>query len=185
MKYTKLMTVLILTLTFTIASAQHKYLDKNGVIVFEASEKLFEEVKAVNENVTAIYNSETNEIASLALMQGFRFKNSLMQEHFNENYIESDSYPKATFKGKLINLDKNLSVGSKTRVSVKGTLSLHGVSKEIETELDLTKLNDKTLHIKGQFVVTPQHFEIEIPKIVRNKIAKEVQVQLDFKLVKR
>ena len=185
MNTTKILSVLFLTMVFGIGSAQEKYLDKNGVIIFEASEKLFEEVKAVNESVTAIYNANTDEIASLALMQGFRFKNSLMQEHFNENYIESDSYPKATFRGKLLNLDKNLTVGSKTTVTVKGTLSLHGVSKEIETELDLTKLDDTTLHIKGQFVVTPQDFQIEIPKIVRNKIAKEVQVQLEFKLQKK
>ena len=185
MNTTKILSVLFLTMAIGIGSAQEKYLDKNGVIVFEASEKLFEEVKAVNESVTAIYNANTDEIASLALMQGFRFKNSLMQEHFNENYIESDSYPKATFKGKLLNLDKNLTVGSKTTVTVKGTLSLHGVSKEIVTELDVAKPDDTTLHIKGQFVVTPQDFQIEIPKIVRNKIAKEVQVQLEFKLQKK
>lgn len=185
MKYTKLLSALLLSMVCSLVTAQHKYLDKNGVILFEASEKLFEEVKAVNESVTAIFNDDTDEFAALALMQGFRFKNSLMQEHFNENYIESDSYPKATFKGKLLNFDNDLTAGTEVKVSVKGTLSLHGVSKEIETELTIAKLDGNTLQLQGSFVVTPQDFNIEIPKIVRNKIAKEVRVQLEFKLQKK
>lgn len=162
---------------FTSAVAQTKYLDKNGVIIFEASEKLFEEVKAVNESVTAIFNEETNEIASLALIKGFRFKNSLMQEHFNENYIESGTYPKAIFRGKLVDYDAN----KDTKAKLKGTLEIRGKKKEIETILTVQKVNGMIL-LTGDFVVSPADFDIEIPKIVRNKIAKEVQVKLDFKL---
>ena len=84
---------LIAALFTTISSveAQKKFIDKKGSIKFEASEKLFEPVEATNESTTAILNADTGEFASLALMKGFRFKNSLMEEHFNENYIESET----------------------------------------------------------------------------------------------
>ncbi len=166
------------------AVAQEKYFDKNAVVIFEASEKLFEEVKATNSSATAIFDSKTNQIAALALMKGFRFKNSLMEEHFNENYIESSAYPKATFRGELIDLDFNDLGAEETKVRVKGILKIRGKEKEIETELTLLKVAE-TISMTGQFVVSPSDFDIEIPKIVRNKIAKNVQVNLDFKLVKK
>src|SRR6187549_3993369 len=84
-------------------SAQDKMITKTGKVTFEASVPAFEEVKAKNETATCVLNPTTGEIASLALMKGFRFKIALMEEHFNENYIESDKYPKATFKGKIEN----------------------------------------------------------------------------------
>lgn len=173
------------TVAFNMGVAQSKYLDQNGVIIFEASEKLFEEVKATNNSVTAIYDTETNKIASLALMKGFRFKNSLMEEHFNENYIESSKYPKATFKGALINFDPTKDLSEKiSEVLVKGVLELHGKQKDIELTLKVQKIGN-TISMTGEFVVSPSDFDIDIPKIVRNKIAKEVRVSLDFKLAKK
>lgn len=164
--------------------AQEKYIEKDGIIVFEASEKLFEEVKATNESVTVILNTETNQIASLALMKGFRFKNSLMEEHFNENYIESEDYPKATFKGKLIDFNANDLNENNTEVSVEGVLELHGKQKQISCKLGVQKIGNM-ISMTGEFIVTPGDFDIKIPKIVRNKIAKEVNVKLNFKLEKK
>ncbi|MGC6430511.1 MAG: YceI family protein [Jejuia sp.] len=169
---------------FGISFGQDKYIDKNGTVVFEASEKLFEEVKATNTSTTAIYNIQTNEIAALALMKGFRFKNSLMEEHFNENYIESDTYPKAIFKGKLIDFNVEDLSANNTEVKLKGVLELHGKQKEVETLLSIQKV-DTIISLTGTFDVTPGDFDIDIPKIVRNKIAKVVNVTLDFKLVKK
>ncbi|PRX57913.1 YceI family protein [Flagellimonas meridianipacifica] len=166
------------------ANAQSKYIDKKGKIVFEASEKLFEEVKAQTESATAIFDSETNQIASLALVKGFRFKNSLMQEHFNENYIESDTYPKATFKGKLIDFDASKLSETPSQVSVDGKMKLHGKEKDIRTDLLIYKKDDSIV-MEGGFKVKPEDFDISIPKIVRNKIAKEVLVQINFNLIKK
>ncbi len=165
-------------------SAQGKYIDKNGKINFEASEELFEPVKAKNESVTVILNTETSEIASLALMKSFRFKNSLMEEHFNENYIESETYPKATFKGKLLDFNfTDLSQDQKDIV-VEGKLKLRGKEKEIKTTLKVMTSGDSIV-IKGSFIVTPEDFDIDIPSVVRKKIAKEIIITLDFKLAKR
>lgn len=172
------------TVVVSLSFAQNKYIEKNGVLIFEASEKLFEEVKAENSSVTAIYNVETNQIAALALMKGFHFENSLMEEHFNENYIESNTYPKATFKGDLLDFDPQTDLGANsTSVKVKGVLELHGKQKTIETILNVQKV-DGVIWMKGSFTVDPLDFGIEIPKIVRNKIAKEVKVLLDFKLMR-
>lgn len=91
----------------SIGVSQEKMISKSGKVTFEASVPSFEEVKAVNKSVTFVLNLATGEIASLALVKGFRFKVALMEEHFNENYIESDQYPKAVFKGKIEGFDVN------------------------------------------------------------------------------
>lgn len=183
-KYLLLLFVWLGAVIFTLSVAQNKYIEKNGVLIFEASEKLFEEVKAENNTVTAIYNIETNQIAALALVKGFHFKNSLMEEHFNENYIESNTYPKATFRGSLLDFNSQEDLGTESiSVAVKGVLELHGKQKTIETTLNVQQV-DGVISMTGMFAVDPLDFGIEIPKIVRNKIAKEVQIKLDFKLVR-
>ncbi len=179
-------TIIIFSVIFSIKGfAQDKYLDKNGIVIFEASEKVFEEVKATNNSVTAIYDLNTNQFAALALMKGFRFKNSLMEEHFNENYIESDTYPKAKFKGNFIDFDSKKDLGAtQITATLKGFLEIRGKQKEIETQVILQKIED-TISVQGKFKVAPQDFDIDIPNIVKNKIAKEVTVNLDFKLHKK
>lgn len=185
MKKSNSIKTLVLTIVgfgiLSFTQAQTKYIDKAGKLVFEASEEVFEPVKATNESVTVILNTSTNEIASLALVKGFRFKNSLMEEHFNENYIESETYPKATFKGKLSDFNISELTENFSEVILNGKLALHGKEKQIRTTLKVKK-SDDSIVIQGSFKVTPDDFDIEIPNIVKNKIAKEVIVYLDFKL---
>ncbi len=176
--------VAFLLIAISNVEAQGKYIDKNGKIAFEASEELFEPVKAENNSVTSILNTETGDIASLALMKSFRFKNSLMEEHFNENYIESETYPKATFKGKLIDFNFAELSETETEIIVDGKIALRGKEKEIKTTVTLKKL-DNTIVMNGSFIVTPEDFDIDIPSVVKNKIAKKIIVTLDFNLEKR
>lgn len=164
---------------FTLSTfAQEKYLTKKGTITFEASVPSFEEVKASNNAVTAILNTGTGDIAALALMKGFRFKNALMEEHFNENYIESDEFPKAKFKGKLNGFDLNNIQESYT---INGTLTLHGVSKELSVTAKVNS-KDGVITISSSFNTKPADFKIKIPSIVSSKIAEDVQVALNFEL---
>lgn len=165
----------------TSLCAQTKYIDKEGYLKFEASEALFEPVEAVNKSVTAVLNSDTGEFASLALVVGFRFKNSLMEEHFNENYIESETYPKAIFKGKLIGFDLSSLSNEPIEIMVDGKLELHGKEKEIKTNVSLQNL-DGVIVMKGDFTVAPIDFDIDIPSVVKSKIAKEVIISLNFNL---
>ena len=175
--------ILLLLLLFSgVLPAQERYITKKGTINFEASVPSFEEVKAKNSSVTAILNTNNGELAALALIKGFRFKNALMEEHFNENYIESDDYPKASFKGKLIDFDVN---NIQNEYTIKGILTLHGQSKEIETKGVIKKNNDNTISISSTFITKPSEFDIKIPRIVSRKIADNISVSLDFILIKK
>lgn len=152
---------------------------KSGKITFEASVPSFDEVKATNESSSCVLNTATGEIAALALMKGFRFKIALMEEHFNENYVESDKYPKATFKG---NIEKfNLSILDKTAKDfiIKGKLELHGKSKDVNIPAKIKK-TEKGIEIKANFSVNADDFAIEIPSVVSKKVSKKVNVHLDF-----
>jgi len=161
--------------------AQEKMVTKNGIISFEASVTAFEEVKAKNTGVSCVLNTKTGEIASLALMKGFKFKIALMEEHFNENYIESVKYPKATFKGKIENFDISKVINTVQNYTLKGKLELHGKTKDIFVIAKIRKTNDG-LEISSDFAVNNSDFAIEIPSIVGKKISEKVNVSLDFLL---
>ena len=167
---------------FTVALfAQDKVITKNGNINFEASVPAFEEIKAKNENVTCILNTKTGEIASLALIKGFRFKIALMEEHFNENYMESDKYPKATFKGTIINFDLSKLTTTYTEYTVKGKLEIHGKSKDISSLAKIRK-TDNGIDLITNFDVYASDFAIEIPSVVKNKVSNKILISNSFLL---
>ena len=170
---------IFLLFSVTISFAQAKYLTKTGVISFEASVPSFEEVAAKNSNVTAIINTENGEFAALALVKGFRFKNALMEEHFNENYAESSKYPKATFKGVLKDFDFSSLQAS---YIVNGELEFHGVTKSIDNIKVSISQENATITMSGSFKTSPADFNIEIPSIVKEKIAENVEVSFNFSM---
>ena len=161
--------------------AQEKLITKNGKVTFEASVPAFEEVKAKNENVTCILNTKTGEIASLALIKGFRFKVALMEEHFNENYMESDRYPKAIFKGKIMDFDLKKLTSSPTDFTIKGKLEIHGKTQEI-TCIAKVKKTENGIEIITNFDVNASDFDIEIPSVVKNKVSNKINVSNIFLL---
>ncbi len=161
--------------------AQTKMITKTGRITFEASVPAFEEVKAKNESVTCVLNPSTGEIASLALVKGFRFKVALMEEHFNENYMESDTYPKAIFKGKIDNFDVSKLTATAKEYTIKGKMEMHGKSKDITTTASIKKVADG-IDIDSNFTINTDDFGIDIPSIVSKKVSKKVAVVLDVTL---
>lgn len=172
----------VLILASISVTAQNKFITKTGTINFEASVPSFEEVAAINNSVTAIINTENGEFAALALVKGFRFKNALMEEHFNENYAESDQYPKATFKGKIVdfNIDK-----PKLTYKINGKLTFHGQTKTIKDLAITIDVNGDTITMMGNFKAKASDFAIDIPKIVSNKIADDIDVSFQFELNKK
>lgn len=174
-------TLLFFILSVASMVAQDKMTTKTGQMVFEASVPSFEEVKAKNESVSCILNTKTGEIAALALQKGFRFKIALMEEHYNENYVESDKYPKATFKGKIENFDLSKVDKAGKSYTIKGTLELHGKSKEISITATIKKVATG-LEIKSDFVLNSDDFNIEIPSVVSKKVSKKVDVSFHFLL---
>ena len=123
-------------------------------------------------------------MAALLFIKAFHFEIALMQEHFNENYMDSDKYPKATFKGKLIDFDLNKISDKTTDVKLKGTLNVRGKEKIIDVIAQLKKEDDKII-FTSNFSVEPQEFDIKIPTIVRDKIAKSINLMLKYELNKK
>lgn len=171
----------ILLIAYTV-NAQ-KYFTKTGFTEFKASVEAFEPVEAKNNSTTVILDTENGEIASLLFIKAFNFRVALMQEHFNENYMDSNEHPKATFKGKLLDFNYKSIENSKT-FKLQGVLTIKGKPKTIDTTATLSK-NGENLILESSFNVSPSDFDIEIPNVVRKKIAETVDVNLSYELVKK
>ena len=143
-------------------TAQDKYLTKTGIIEFEASVPSFEEVKAKSNSVTAIINTENGEFAALVLIKSFRFKNALMEEHFNENYAESDFYSKSKLKGKIADFSIDKLSESSTKLYFNGELEFHGKTKILDDiEFDISMQNN-VITISGEFLANASTLRIPV-----------------------
>jgi hypothetical protein len=173
----KKITLILLLSALTTAFSQGKFETNNGIIRFEASVPLFEEVKAKNEEVLCILDPKTSTISCVVLMKRFRFKMNLMETHFNENYMESNRYPKAIFKGKIEKFDlKDIDAVAK-EYQIRGKLHIHGKSKTIVVLAKLKKAN-QGIEFTASFALNTDDFRIEIPSIVRSKISKNVNTEI-------
>ncbi|WP_309642152.1 YceI family protein [Flavobacterium sp.] len=173
--------VLAVLLMTTATFAQDKAITKTGKITFEASVPAFEEVKAKNDGVTCVLNVKTGEIASLALIKGFKFKLALMEEHFNENYMNSDAFPKSTFKGKIQNFDASALTATAKEYTIKGKLELHGKTNDLTTTAKIRK-TDAGIEIISTFNVNASDYDIAIPSVVKSKVSNKVNVKTEFVL---
>ncbi|MFN8344497.1 MAG: YceI family protein [Spirosomataceae bacterium] len=157
--------------------AQNLYSTATGETTFH-SETPMEDIKAVNKFGQSILNTATNDIVVQMNMKQFDFPNKLMQEHFNENYIESDKYPKAIFKGK-INEKIDFTKSGTYEVSATGDFTLHGVTKNRTFKGKLT-VNQGSLSIATDFEVALVDHKIEVPQIVFVKIAQIIKVKNNY-----
>lgn len=153
-----------------------RYIANQGQVSFFSYTPV-ENIEAVNNQVYSIFDSTTNEIAISMLMRAFVFKKALMYEHFNESYIESDIYPKANFSGKIVDFDRDITT-EQTRM-VKGTLTIHGISKEVDIKATITP-KERGYSITGDFEAVVKDFEIKIPPILASNIAKTINVTFKF-----
>lgn len=171
---------IVISLLFFSHVFSQKMITRTGEIKFEASMLAFEEIAAVNNTVSCIFDTSNGDFVTLALVKAFRFKVPLMEEHFNENYIESTTYPKATFKGKIIGFDKSKLLPNKPMVFIlDGLLTLHGVTKALQNKITLT-MNAEKLNVSSNFVVKNSDYQIKIPNIVKSKVAEDVKIAFNF-----
>lgn len=173
-----------LLLAVTITFGQSKYMTKSGSMSFEASQPSFEPIEATHSAVSALLNADTGELAVLALVRGFRFPLALMEEHFNENYIESHQYPKTSFKGSILNFDSNALSNQPRTVQLTGELSMHGVTKLISVSATITQ-SDEQITLTSSFSVKTSDFGIKIPSLVRKQIDENVQVEVSLPLQRK
>ncbi|MGY5352504.1 YceI family protein [Wenyingzhuangia sp. IMCC45533] len=158
-----------------VSNAQGKYLTKQGYVSFFSS-TMIEDIKADNNQVLSVIDTKDGSVAIAILMKSFMFEKSLMQEHFNENFVESDKYPKAIFRGKIEDYSP-INSGAK-EVYIIGKITIHGVTKDIEIAATLAEWKGN-LMIKGVFPLLVSDFDIHIPTVVSNNIAKTVEVSFE------
>ena len=173
--------IIIYLLFSTQVLAQQFYTNKGKISFF--SEAPLEDISAVNENVSAIIDSQTGGFAFRVKIVDFTFPNSLMQEHFNESYLESEKYPLSTFTG-VIDDFSDLDLSNEQNLVVNGSLSMHGISKVAQMKANAKMINDE-LHISSTFDVALKDYDIDIPKIMIYKIAETIAVTVEIKLSKR
>lgn len=178
----KLLMILVLLLTgVTIGvNAQARYETRNGKVSF-SSKTPIEEIYSENNQVSSILKIDGAKtiVAVNVMMRLFRFEKALMEEHFNEKYVHSEKYPSARFIG---NIEGNLDLkepGLYKTVPVKGSLTFHGVTKPLNLLADIEVKPNKEVNASASFKINPEDYNVEIPKLVTNKISKEITITVN------
>lgn len=172
----KRLVLLFVATAISVAAYSQKYTAEKSTVIF-FSDALLEDITAENKKSTSIFNADNGDIAFSIPMKEFRFKKSLMQEHFNEKYVESEQFPKSTFAGKIVGFKPNVSGAQ--QVQAQGKLTIHGVTKDIDVPGTI-EVQGKKLLMKSKFMVKVADYDIKIPQMVFQNIAEEVEVTLDF-----
>lgn len=157
-------------------SLAQKFIAEKSFVSFY-SHATVEDIKAEHKNANSIFNTETGDIVFALPMKEFKFDKALMQEHFNEKYMESEKFPKATFQGKVEGFQKTTT--GIQQVKAVGKLNVHGVTKDVDIAGTLEVVDNK-LQLKSKFVVKLADHNIAIPQLMWQNIAEQVEVTLDF-----
>jgi polyisoprenoid-binding protein YceI len=165
----------------SVSFGQGKYYTKTGKIEFFSKADL-EDINAKNKTVAALLDSKTGSLQFSVLMKGFEFPKALMQEHFNENYVESDKFPKGEFRGTIINnSDIDYTKEGTYTAKVQGKLTIHGITKDVTTT-GIIKVDGDKLDATSTFNIKVSDFDIKIPSIVKDKVSNNIQITVDCKL---
>ena len=153
-----------------------KFLSKNAFIKFYSYTPL-EKIEAVNNTAACILDASTGNIEISVLNTAFQFKKALMQQHFNENYMESSKFPKAKFKGKVNELSKiNFDKAGTYKVDVPGELNMHGATNNITICVIVVVNGNGNISGETKFNIKPEDYNIKVPNLVKDNIAKEIEI---------
>lgn len=159
---------------FEVVSAQ-KYFTKTGEVSF-FSRTTMENIDAITNTSNCVLDLSTGNVEMAVLIKSFTFEKALMQEHFNENYMESTKFPKAVFKGNIKNIsDFNMNFKGSFKGAVAGSITIHGVTKPFDNVVNLN-VKDGRLNADIDFNVKLADFDIKVPALVKDNIAKEIKV---------
>jgi polyisoprenoid-binding protein YceI len=169
---------IFLLLFISSTFAQEKYFTKTGRIVF-SSKAPMETIEAKNTTALAVIDTRTGNLQFSIQMKSFEFEKALMQEHFNENYVESDQFPKAEFKGAITNSKEiNFKKDGTYPAKIKGKLTLHGVTRDVETSA-LLKVSGNKINSTASFSIMLSDYRISIPSLVKDKVSNAVAIVVD------
>ena len=180
MKRNYLFVLIVAFLTLLSAKGQERYKTSVGEVSFDASSPL-EDIKATNDQVNAILDVTSGEMAAVLLIKDFEFRRKLMQEHFNENYMHSDEFPKAVFTGNLSDFDFAAINTQDQEFQLSGEITIHGVTKPLKTAVQLRQ-SANGISCRLNFVVQTEEHDIKVPRVVFKKVAQEVNVNAAFLL---
>lgn len=173
--------MLTILLSASVSFAQGRFYTKTGRISFQSKAPM-EDIEGKNKTVTAVIDSRSGAIQFATPMKGFEFEKQLMQQHFNENYVESDKFPRSEFKGTITNnSDINYAKDGTYTAKVKGKLTIHGVTKDVETTGSL-KISSGKIDATSSFNVLLSDYNIKIPSIVKDKVSNSIRIVVDCNL---
>lgn len=176
----KIIFAILISLSFYINCSAQTYITRNGRVTF-LSKASVENIEAVNNEVTSILDTQKSDFVFAVLIKSFKFKKALMEEHFNEDYMESNTFPKANFKGTITDLSKiNFSKNGTYSVNVKGNITIHGVTKNMEVPGTITVEQGK-ITAASKFNIKLTDFNITIPKTVINNVSETISLTVDCK----
>ena len=170
--------IILASLVFTVFSVSaQKYFTKEGKVYFHSKTQM-EKIEATNSKATSVIDFSTGAIEWGVLVKAFKFEKALMQEHFNENYLESNKFPKSTFKGKIENVSSiQLGKDGSYPVVIKGTLDMHGVSKPVTDNATFVVKGGAISGTSKLKVLLADH-NITVPAVVKDNISKEVEISI-------
>ena len=172
--------ILFFLLASGYAADAQKYMTKNGFIGFYSHTPM-EDIKADNNQVAGVLDTGTGEMVFQALIKSFRFEKALMEEHFNENYMESEKFPKSFLKGKISNLSAvYFSKNGTYDVIVEGDLTIHNVTNKVSIKGTI-EVKTGGINANSKFNIVPEDYNINIPGVVREKINKNLEVTVSMK----
>ena len=169
-----------LILLFGFLEAGGIYFTRSGEVSFFSSTPI-EDIKAVNNQVTCVLDAESGMTSFRIPIRGFVFPNALMQEHFNENYMESEIYPNASFNGSIVDWSENKISERVNEVVISGEMTIHGVTKKIKEYGNIYNNNDKIFG-DATFIIKLSDYDVKIPKLLRENIAEKVEVNIQLEL---
>src|SRR5688572_8312280 len=176
MMYNKLIVLILGFVCLSVTANAQKYTTEKTFVSF-FSDAAIEDITAENTKTAGVFNSATGDIAFSVPIKEYQFEKSLMQEHFNEKYMETEKFPKSTFQGKVTGYDANATGPQK--VTSKGKLTIHGETKEVEIPGTIEKQDDKLI-MKSKFIVKLADYKIAVPQLLWQNIAEQVEVTADF-----
>lgn len=169
--------VTIVCLVFSTVVFSQKMMTRAGEIKFDATiPGAMDPVVGTSTTVSSIFDKATGELVVQAMVKSFAFKLPLMEEHFNENYMESDKLPKTTFKGKILNYD-----GKAGNYDVEGDLTIHGVTNKVKTKMTVVN-NGAKVEVSGNFIVKLIDYQIEVPALAKKTLAETAKVSVKLPL---
>ena len=166
------LTVIILLL-FSVQIHAQRFMSNTGEISF-FSQAPMEDIAAVNKKVSAVFDASNNNLVFQLKISDFIFQKALMQEHFNENYLESDIYPKSIFSGKVLKNQDGKAI-------VQGNLTIHGETNRVKVSGVMIQ-NKESVNIEAEFIIKLEDYNITVPKIVMYKIAEEIDIKVNIEL---